>query len=52
MGRTWAIPQFFSDEQDSEAAGEIEEVRITARKQYVFSTADGVFLGRICCSQS
>lgn len=37
--------QFFCDEQDSEAAGEIEEMRITVQNQNVFSTADGVLLG-------
>lgn len=52
MGKTWAILQFFSDGQDSEAAGEIEEMRITTQKQNVFSTEDGVLLGQVCCSQS
>lgn len=37
--------QFFSDGQDSEAAGEIEEMRITVQNQNVSSTADGVLLG-------
>lgn len=36
MGRTWVTLQLSSDEQDSEAAGEIEKMRITAQKICIF----------------
>lgn len=50
MGRTQVILQLSSDEQDSEAAGEIEKIIITAKKD-VFSTVDGVLLGQVCSTQ-